>query len=80
MKPVRAARRRVGRRAHLEDRGTGGALAFLCRRPGRITLTPVRLRAEFALADHPLAIRVAGLDRDPGWVPALGRVVEFSYE
>jgi hypothetical protein len=26
-----------------------------------------------------LSARVAGLDRDPGWVPELGRVVTFHF-
>jgi hypothetical protein len=26
-----------------------------------------------------IPVRVAGLDRDPGWVPGLGRVVAFVY-
>ena len=25
-------------------------------------------------------IRMAGLDRDPGWVPAAGRVISFHFE
>ncbi|HKG95555.1 MAG TPA: hypothetical protein VKA84_26825, partial [Gemmatimonadaceae bacterium] len=58
----------------------GGALAFLCARPGEVTLTALRLRAHFALAEHPIEIRAAGLDRDPGWVPAAGRAISFHYE
>ena len=58
----------------------GGALLFLCRRPGRVTLTATRLAAIFPLAAHPFAIRFGGLDRNPGWVPAAGRVIEFHYE
>jgi hypothetical protein len=56
------------------------ALPFLCARAGRIALSPTRLDAFFPLDAHPLAIRVAGLDRDPGWVPAAGRVIAFHYE
>ena len=55
------------------------ALRFLCARRGSITLTAARLEVRFALADHPLAIRMAGLDRNPGWVPAAARVIEFHY-
>jgi hypothetical protein len=58
----------------------GTALLFLCRRPGRVALSPTRLEATFQLATHPLTIRIAGLDRDPGWVPAAGRAIEFRYE
>jgi hypothetical protein len=56
------------------------ALPFLCARAGRIALSPARLDAFFPLDEHPLAIRVAGLDRDPGWVPAAGRVIALHYE
>jgi hypothetical protein len=62
------------------DIAPGGALPFLCRRPGRVTLTATRLDAIFPLAAHPFAIRFGGLDRNPGWVPAAGRVIEFHYE
>ncbi len=58
----------------------GTALPFLCCRAGRVALSPTRLEAVFPLATHPLAIRIVGLDRDPGWVPAAGRVIEFHYE
>jgi hypothetical protein len=34
----------------------------------------------FALVKHPIAVRMAGLDRDPGWIPAAGRVVRFEYQ
>jgi len=34
----------------------------------------------FALAKHPIALRMAGLDFDPGWIPAASRVVRFEYE
>ena len=55
------------------------SLAFLCAQRGRIAMTDARLDAHFPLATHPLEIRIAGLDRDPGWVPAAGRVIEFHY-
>ncbi len=38
------------------------------------------IRVRFALEDHPLAVRLAGLDRDPGWIPAAGWAVAFLYE
>ena len=46
------------------------AVTLLCRRPARIRVDGDRIEARFALDDHPLAIRLAGLDRDPGWIPA----------
>jgi hypothetical protein len=58
---------------------TAAALPFLGVRAGRLALSPMRLDVTFDLTTHPLAIRVAGLDRDPGWVPAAGRVIAFHY-
>ncbi len=39
-----------------------------------------RVAIRFALATHPIALRMAGLDRDPGWVPAAGRTIVFQYD
>ena len=58
----------------------GHALRFLCIRSGRIVLSATRLDVFYSLADHPLAIRLAGLDRNPGWVPSAGRVIELHYD
>jgi hypothetical protein len=71
--------------AELEERAAAAlgvrelAVPFLCTRPGRLALSPTRLDAIFCLAEHALSIRMAGLDRNPGWVPAAGRVIEFHY-
>jgi hypothetical protein len=48
--------------------------------PARIETNSTRLDAYFALANHPIALRIAGLDRDPGWVPAAGRGIYFHYD
>ena len=56
------------------------ALRWLCQRPGRWVLSSSRLDAYFALAGHPLAIRQAGLDRDPGWLPAAGLAVWLHFD
>ena len=53
---------------------------FLIARPGRVTVTPLHLDVWFSLADHPIEIRLAGLDRDPGWMPAAGRHVAFHFD
>jgi hypothetical protein len=34
----------------------------------------------FQLADLPFEVRLAGLDRDIGWMPAAGRSIRFSFE
>jgi len=53
---------------------------FLIARAGRVTTTPVHLDVWFSLASHPIEIRRAGLDRDPGWMPAAGRHVAFHFD
>ena len=52
----------------------------LCRARARIFVTADRLDVMLSLEEHPIAIRLAGLDRDPGWVPAAGRSVAFHFE
>ena len=47
---------------------------------GKITITPTHLDVFFPLADHPIEIRLSGLDRNPGWVPAAGRFIAFHYD
>jgi len=46
----------------------------------RVYLTGTRLDVTFSLEAHPVAIRLAGLDRNPGWIPAAGRIIAFHYE
>lgn len=38
------------------------------------------LEVAFRLSTHPVEVRLAGLDRDPGWVPAAGRDLRFRYD
>ena len=53
---------------------------LVCRQRARICLTPTHLDVFFSLAELPIAIRFAGLDRNPGWVPAAGRFIAFHFE
>ena len=46
----------------------------------RVTITPTHLDVFFSLSNHPIEIRLSGLDRDPGWVPAAGRFIAFHYD
>jgi len=46
----------------------------------RIVVSVLNFDVYFALADLPIEIRLSGLDRDPGWVPAAGRTVRFHYD
>jgi hypothetical protein len=46
----------------------------------RVVVSALTFDAYFALADLPIEIRLSGLDRNPGWVPAAGRTVRFHYD
>lgn len=45
----------------------------------KFDLADDRLNLDFALADLPLSIRMAGLDRNPGWLPSEGRSIMFNF-
>lgn len=60
--------------------GSDDPALLVCAQPASILSTDVHLEVFFALSAHPLEIRLAGLDRDPGWVPAAGRFVRFHYQ
>ena len=53
---------------------------ILLHHEARITITPTHLDVFFPLSDHPIEIRLSGLDRNPGWVPAAGRFIAFHYD
>lgn len=44
-----------------------------------VVVTATHVGVFQGLADLPLEIRIAGLDRDPGWVPAAGRFIAFHF-
>ena len=52
----------------------------VCRSEARVTSRPAWVDVTLSLAALPLALRLAGLDRDPGWIPAAGRDVRFHFE
>lgn len=56
------------------------AAAVLCKQEGRVFISATHVDVLFRLADLPIQIRVAGLDRNPGWVPAAGRFIAFYFE
>jgi hypothetical protein len=60
--------------------GREDGVALLCRRPARVVLTLTHIDVTFALDHHPIELRMAGLDRDLGWIPAAGRYVAFHFE
>lgn len=47
--------------------------------PGHCRVGADRIDIDLALADLPLPLRLAGLDRDPGWLPAEGRAIAFHF-
>jgi hypothetical protein len=59
--------------------GHDDAVSLLCGRPARVVLTLTHVDVTFSLDHHPIEIRMSGLDRDPGWIPAAGRYVSFHF-
>ena len=60
--------------------GRDDAPALLCRVPAQVRTTPVHVHVFMRLEGYPIEIRLAGLDRDPGWIPAAGRYVSFHFD
>jgi len=60
--------------------GREDAARFLCSIPARVDFTPTHVDVTYPLDLYPVEIRTAGLDRDPGWIPAAGRFVAFHFE
>lgn len=56
------------------------AVALTLRLPARLRATAGRVDLHFMLASLPLALRLAGLDRDPGWIPAAGCDFRFHFD
>jgi hypothetical protein len=54
-------------------------LAALLRLPARVHDTGSRVDVHIALDALPLTVRLAGLDRDPGWIPAAGCDLRFHF-
>ena len=69
------ARARLARALARED-----AAELLCRIPGRITCTSTHVDVNYSLTTYPIEVRLAGLDRDPGWIPAAGRYVTYHFQ
>ena len=70
-------RARLQRALGLADADELGAP--LCAHQARVYVTATHLDVALALEALPIAIRLAGLDRDPGWVPAAGRYIAFHF-
>ena len=53
---------------------------LLFAREARVSVTATHVEVLLRLAELPIEVRLAGLDRDPGWVPAAGRSLAFRFE
>jgi hypothetical protein len=73
-------RERLHRAFGTSDEDPSELCRLLLTQSARVLVTATRLDVFFALDEHPVPIRLSGLDRDPGWVPAAGRIVAFYYE
>jgi hypothetical protein len=69
---------RIGLALQLTDSRT--VADVLCRHVARVVVTATAVDIHLLLSDLPLTIRCAGLDRNPGWIPAAGRSVSFFFE
>ncbi|GGM96432.1 hypothetical protein [Streptomyces fuscichromogenes] len=49
-------------------------------RPGTVVIGRTHVDVLLGLHQIDLAARSSGLDQDPGWVPALGRIIAFHYD
>jgi len=64
----------------LGERRPRRAISRLVFADSRVIDTGTHLDVHLDLAKLPLAVRYAGLDRDPGWIPAAGRIVAFHFD
>ncbi len=53
--------------------------AVLFEQRARVTVSATHLEIIFALADLPIEVRLAGIDRNPAWIPAAGKYVYFHF-
>ena len=54
--------------------------AHVCRHRAHIYKSASELDVHLSLDELPIELRAAGLDRDPGWIPAAGYSVRFHFE
>lgn len=60
------------------EESVAGLLPLLCL-PGHLVVSRTHVDLFISLDRIDLAARRAGLDQDPGWVPDLGRIVQFHF-
>lgn len=54
--------------------------ALVCVHRARVITSPTHVDVMFSLAELPIELRLSGLDRNPGWIPAADRIVTFHYD
>ncbi|GGJ33317.1 hypothetical protein [Deinococcus roseus] len=59
---------------------TSDPFGLLCQQAGILEVGAARVEATFSLETHPIEIRLARLDRDPGWLPQAGVGLYFQFE
>lgn len=52
---------------------------MLCVHAAHVSVTATHLDIFLSLDTLPIEIRLAGLDHNPGWVPAAGRFITFHF-
>ena len=76
-----ALRQRLLLRLAIDDADFNAALtAQPGERPARVWLSEAEIVAVFDLNHHPLVWRLAGLDRDPGFLPSAGMSLRYRFE
>lgn len=63
----------------LNDDSTHSVAHRVCCHAAKIYSTSTGLDVHFSLATLPIELRIAGLDRDPGWIPSAGRSISFHF-
>ena len=71
------AERRLLQALNLETRNDLNKVLF--EKDATIAVSATYFEATFSLAELPLEVRFSGLDRNPGWIPAAGKYVEFHF-
>jgi hypothetical protein len=64
----------------VHERRESSLASRLFHRRGRLEWTATHVDLHMDMSGIDIAVRLAGLDVNPGWVPALGRVVTFHFD
>jgi hypothetical protein len=73
-------RKRLCRALGGDPAGVSDLDAALLLRSGRLYVSSTHADLVMSLDDISVPLRIAGLDRDPGWLPDFGRVIKFHFE